>query len=92
MKSSGVGTTPISKAEATSLWYLLMNKKSMLISLYEKEKHTGGDKVASMLAQDFSVDRWKKAALKNAGVLRAKQRYLLCITFLLLANDVLAAL
>tara|TARA_B110000285_G_C15125259_1_gene619742 strand:+ start:879 stop:1031 length:153 start_codon:yes stop_codon:yes gene_type:complete len=50
MKSSGVGTTPISKAEATSLWYLLMNKKSMLISLYEKEKHTGGDKVASMLA------------------------------------------
>ena len=72
MKSTGVGTAPTSKAEATSLWYLLMNKKSMLISLYEKEKGTGGDKVASMLAQDFTAERWKKAALKNAGVLRSK--------------------
>ena len=92
MKSTGVGTTPISKAEATSLWYLLMNKKSVLISLYEKEKGSGGDKVAGMLAQDFSVERWKKAALKNAGVLRAKQRFLLCITFLILGNDINAAL
>lgn len=92
MKSTGVGTAPISKAEATSLWYLLMNKKSMLISLYEKEKGSGGDKVAAMLSNDFSVERWKKAALKNAGVLRSKQRYLLCVTFLILGNDVLAAL
>jgi hypothetical protein len=50
MANTGVGSAPISKAEATSLWYLLMNKKSMLISLFEKEKATGGDKVASMLA------------------------------------------
>jgi len=27
-----------------------MNKKSMLISLFEKEKGSGGDKIAGMLA------------------------------------------
>jgi hypothetical protein len=52
----------MSKAEATSLWYILMNKKSILINLYEQEKGQGGDKVAQMLSQDFTVDRWKKAA------------------------------
>jgi hypothetical protein len=45
-----------------------------------------------MLAQDFSLERWKKAALKNAMVLRQKQRYLLAITFLLLGNDIAGAL
>jgi hypothetical protein len=47
-----------------------MNKKNVLINLYEKEKASGGDKVAQMLSQDFSTDRWKKAAQKNAMVLR----------------------
>ena len=46
-----------------------MNKKQVLISLFEKEKATGGDKVATMLAKDFTVDRWKQAARKNAAVL-----------------------
>lgn len=35
-----------SQAEQTSLWYLLINKKNVLISLFEKEKASGGDKVA----------------------------------------------
>lgn len=72
LKKVGGGTTEISKAEATSLWYMLMNKKGILINLYEKEKGSGGDKVAEMLSQDFSLPRWKKAALKNAMVLRTK--------------------
>jgi len=28
------GSQPPSKAEATSLWYILMNKKQVLINLY----------------------------------------------------------
>jgi hypothetical protein len=46
-----------------------MNKKQFLITLFEKEKATGGDKVATMLSQDFTVARWKQAARKNAAVL-----------------------
>jgi hypothetical protein len=46
VKSASDGQSQYSKAEATSLWYILINKKSLLINLYEKEKSTGGDKVA----------------------------------------------
>lgn len=35
LTSTAKGTTPQSKAEATSLWYLLMNKKQILINLFE---------------------------------------------------------
>ena len=45
-----------------------------------------------MLAQDFTTDRWKKAALKNAMVLRQKQRYLLSATFFILGDDIVSAL
>jgi hypothetical protein len=69
-----------------------MNKKQILINLFEKEKQTGGDKVAIMLGQDFSLDRWKKAAFKNAMVLRTKQRFLLCATFFILGGDLPSAL
>ena len=92
MNSVGDGKAPTSKAEATSLWYILLNKKQSLIGLYEKEKGQGGDKVAQMLSQDFSTDRWKKAALKNAMVLRQKQRYLLCTSFFILGGDIQSAL
>jgi len=92
MKNTGSGSAVASKAEQTSLWYILLNKKSSLIQLYEQEAGTGGDKVASMLSQDFKVERWRKAALKNAMVLRQKQRYLLCITFFILAGDIQGAL
>lgn len=88
----GDGSAPQSNAEATSLWYVLMNKKPVLISLYEKEKAQGGDKVAHLLSQDFTLERWKKAASKNALALRAKQRFLLCTTFFILGGDYEAAL
>ena len=64
--------TKSSCAEATSLWYILMNKKERLIGLYEKERASGGDKVAQILSQDFTAERWRKAALKNAMALKTK--------------------
>jgi len=50
LRNVGDGKNIISKAEATSLWYILLNKKSSLINLYEKETSSGGDKVATMLS------------------------------------------
>jgi hypothetical protein len=47
-----------------------MNKKQILINLFEKEKQTGGDKVAILLAQDFSDPKQKTKVLKNAMVLK----------------------
>lgn len=92
-KSAGqVGGTPKSQAEAASLWYILMNKRQVLISLFEKEKATGGDKVATMLSKDFSLDRWKQAARKNAAVLQSKHRYLMAATLLILGDDIPNAL
>jgi len=38
LKKVGDGSKEGSLAEQTSLWYLLINKKSVLISLFEKEK------------------------------------------------------
>ena len=70
----------------------MINKKSVLINLFEKEKANGGDKVAQLLSQDFSTDKWKKTACKNAMVLRQKQRYLLCASFFILGGDIAAAL
>lgn len=71
---------------------MLLNKKQALIELYEQERGQGGDKVAQMLSQDFTQQRWKTAAAKNALVLRQKQRYLLSATFFILANDLHGAL
>tara|TARA_B110000285_G_C14872103_1_gene489714 strand:- start:84 stop:368 length:285 start_codon:yes stop_codon:yes gene_type:complete len=69
-----------------------MNKKQFLITLFEKEKATGGDKVATMLSQDFTVARWKQAARKNAAVLQSKHRYMMAATLLILGDDVPNAL
>jgi hypothetical protein len=86
-------TSSQSKAEAASLWCILQNKKQYLIKLYEQEKGTGGaDKIATLLGQDFSNPKWKTTATKNAMVLRQKQRYLLCTTFFILANDIKSAI
>ena len=81
-----------SKAETTSLWYILMNKKGKLISLYEKEGEKGAA-VAGLLGRDFSVPRWANAAKNNAmQKLRPKKRYLLCATLLILGGDIAGAL
>jgi len=88
----GDGSKAQSKAEATSLWYILINKKSVLINLYEKEQAQGGDKVAQLLSQDYTVERQQKIACKNALKLRGLQRYLLCASLFILGNDLKSAL
>ena len=63
---------PPSKAEATSLWYILINKKQKLIQLYEQEKATGGGPIAGLLSQDFTTEKARKVANKNAFAVRQK--------------------
>ena len=86
-----LGKAP-SKAEATAIWYILMNKKSRLINLYEQERATGGDKVAGLLSQDFSTEKARTVARKNAFAVRQRQKFGMCATLFILGNDIPSAL
>ena len=46
----------------------------------------GHFKVSELIARDFSCDRWRSAALKNAHALCSKRRYALAAAFFLLAG------
>ena len=83
---------PPSKAEATSLWYILINKKQKLIQLYEQEKATGGGPIAGLLSQDFTTEKARKVANKNAFAVRQKGKYEMCATLFILGGDIQGAL
>ena len=55
--------------------------------LYENEKGSGGDKVAQLLSQDFSLDKNKKTALKNATKLLTLKRFEFAAAFFLLGEN-----
>ncbi|ETV99253.1 hypothetical protein H310_07999 [Aphanomyces invadans] len=71
-----------------ALYYVLLGKTRLLSNLFRLGKET---KIADLLVNDFADDRWKAAAIKNAFVLKSKQRYLLAATFFLLGNKVYEA-
>jgi hypothetical protein len=47
-----------------------MDKKSNLISLFEKDTANNGDAIAKLLSRDFSEKKACTTAIKNAGKLR----------------------
>ena len=47
-----------SRAAVTALWYILIGKKSRLITLYNTEPEN--QKVANLLAKDFEEEKVKK--------------------------------
>jgi hypothetical protein len=67
-----------------AMWFILLGKKSALQTLYKSSRD---DKLATFLLNDFSLPRWKEAALKNAYLLIGKQRYLLAVAFFLLGGS-----
>ncbi|RHY88221.1 hypothetical protein DYB35_006632 [Aphanomyces astaci] len=73
---------------AVALYFVLLGKTRLLSNVFRLAHET---KIADLLANDFDDDRWKAAAIKNAFVLKSKQRYLLAATFFLLANKVYEA-
>ncbi|XP_015840615.1 dmX-like protein 2 isoform X1 [Tribolium castaneum] len=67
-----------------ALYYLAMNKKSLLWGLYRSKRDK---KMTEFFANNFSEDRWRKAALKNAYALLGKQRFDHAAAFFLLAGN-----
>ncbi|XP_022913173.2 dmX-like protein 2 isoform X2 [Onthophagus taurus] len=67
-----------------ALYYLAMNKKSLLWGLYRSKKD---QKMTQFFANNFTEDRWRKAALKNAYALLGKQRFEHAAGFFLLAGS-----
>ncbi|GEQ70426.1 hypothetical protein JCM33374_g4103 [Metschnikowia sp. JCM 33374] len=71
-----------------SILYLAIKKKQVLLGLWRTVFHPEKDKVVKFLSNNFSEQRWKSAALKNAFVLLGKHRYMDAAYFFLLAEKV----
>ncbi|XP_058830024.1 dmX-like protein 2 isoform X2 [Topomyia yanbarensis] len=72
-----------------ALYYIAMKKKSVVWGLFRSKRD---EKMTSFFANNFSEDRWRKAALKNAFALLGKQRFDHAVAFFLLANSLNDAL
>ncbi|XP_067270720.1 dmX-like protein 1 [Pseudorasbora parva] len=67
-----------------ALFYLAMKKKAVVWGLYRSHQNT---KMTTFFSNNFSEDRWRKAALKNAFSLLGKQRFQHSAAFFLLAGS-----
>ncbi|XP_024858269.1 dmX-like protein 2 isoform X3 [Kryptolebias marmoratus] len=67
-----------------ALFYLAMKKKAVLWGLFRSQHD---EKMTQFFKNNFSEDRWRKAALKNAFSLLGKQRFEQAAAFFLLAGS-----
>ncbi|KAA0714569.1 DmX-like protein 2 [Triplophysa tibetana] len=67
-----------------ALFYLAMKKKAVLWGLFRSQHD---EKMTTFFSHNFSEDRWRKAALKNAFSLLGKQRFEQSAAFFLLAGS-----
>ncbi|XP_030620733.1 dmX-like protein 2 isoform X2 [Chanos chanos] len=67
-----------------ALFYLAMKKKAVLWGLFRSQHD---EKMTQFFSHNFSDDRWRKAALKNAFSLLGKQRFEQSAAFFLLAGS-----
>ncbi|XP_049871334.1 dmX-like protein 2 isoform X2 [Pectinophora gossypiella] len=72
-----------------ALYYLAMKKKNLLWGLFRSNRD---EKMTAFFSNNFSEDRWRKAALKNAFVLLGKQRFEHAAAFFLLGGALKDAL
>ena len=72
-----------------ALYYLALKKKNVLTHLF---KNINDQKMADFFREDFSQERWKTAALRNAFVLMSKQRFVHAAAFFLLGGSLKDAL
>lgn len=70
---------------AVAIFYVLLGKTKLLASLF---KMANQSRIFELLSNDFSDLRWRNAAIKNAYVLKAKQRYALSAAFFVLGGKV----
>ena len=68
------------------LWYILLDKLPVLLALY---KSAGPDKqkMVVFLSNDFTLERWRTAAVKNAYVLMSKKDYIMSAAFFLIGGN-----
>ncbi|KAL2088919.1 hypothetical protein ACEWY4_015818 [Coilia grayii] len=67
-----------------ALFYLAMKKKAVLWGLFRSQHD---EKMTQFFSHNFTEDRWRKAALKNAFSLLGKQRFEQAAAFFLLAGS-----
>ncbi|XP_061451731.1 dmX-like protein 2 isoform X6 [Rhineura floridana] len=67
-----------------ALFYLAMKKKAVVWGLFRSQHD---EKMTQFFSHNFSEDRWRKAALKNAFALLGKQRFEQSAAFFLLAGS-----
>lgn len=66
-----------------AIFYLAMKKKSLVWGLFRSKRD---DRMTHFFSNNFSENRWRKAALKNAFALLGKQRFEHAAAFFLLAG------
>ncbi|XP_068165550.1 dmX-like protein 1 isoform X2 [Antennarius striatus] len=67
-----------------AIFYLALKKKAVVWGLYRSQKNA---KMTEFFRNNFSEDRWRRAALKNAFSLLGKQRFQHSAAFFLLAGS-----
>ncbi|XP_053127959.1 dmX-like protein 2 isoform X3 [Hemicordylus capensis] len=67
-----------------ALFYLAMKKKAVVWGLFRSQHD---EKMTQFFSHNFSEDRWRRAALKNAFALLGKQRFEQSAAFFLLAGS-----
>ena len=67
-----------------AVFYLAMKKKSLVWGLYRSVKD---ERMTNFFQNNFSEERWRKAALKNAFALLGKQRFEHAAAFFLLSGS-----
>lgn len=72
---------------ACSLYYLALKKKPVVVGLWRTATgHKEQTKTLKVLQNDFTQQRWKSAALKNAFALLGKHRFEYAAAFFLLGD------
>lgn len=71
-----------------TLLYLALRKPSMVQTLWKRAiGHADREKMVNFLSKDFSEERWRVAAQKNAFVLMSQRRFDLAAAFFLLGGS-----
>ncbi|XP_044020160.1 dmX-like protein 2 isoform X2 [Aphidius gifuensis] len=66
-----------------AIYYLAMKKKNLVWGLFRNKRD---ERMTAFFSNNFTEDRWRKAALKNAYALLGKQRFDHAAAFFLLAG------
>ncbi|KAF2706302.1 hypothetical protein K504DRAFT_459602 [Pleomassaria siparia CBS 279.74] len=75
-----------------SLYYLALKKKAVLLGLWRMATWSREQGATQrLLANNFTEERWKTAALKNAYALMGRRRFEYAAAFFLLADDLSSA-